>query len=396
MKKRLLVVSEKLWPEGGGAELATYFIVKMLAQHFIVSVFTGTEFSHIDGAQVVYIPWLKANDKFTLWLKIARNIDIIERGIRKHDVVYVPRASFPIVPIAKKLGKKVIVHLHDYIPISYNAVVFPNMRKSSNNSNVDVIRFEVLEHNSITKAALAGFLSRLTILWRLWLSQADIIICVSNRQAKIISSLAHELARKIEVIYNPLPKTLPVEEKKFECPTFTYAGGGSYIKGFYVFAKMALNVLRARSNITFFLLRSFNPKQREVMKMLNDVFTGKLRLLGFLPYEDVLRLYSKSHAVLVPSISEEPLPYVVMEAMAMGTIPIASNVGGIPEIVKETYAEKLLFTPGCSEEMTDRVETVLSLSRDQLADVGSKLREITLKRFNNKVIEKQLLEVFSA
>jgi glycosyltransferase involved in cell wall biosynthesis len=84
-----------------------------------------------------------------------------------------------------------------------------------------------------------------------------------------------------------------------------------------------------------------------------------------------------------------------MEAMAMGTIPIASKVGGIPEIVKGTYAERLMFAPGCIEEMIDRMNTVLSLSREQLTEIGSKLREITLKRFNNEVIKKRLFEIFS-
>jgi len=79
----------------------------------------------------------------------------------------------------------------------------------------------------------------------------------------------------------------------------------------------------------------------------------------------------------------------------MGTLPIASRVGGIPEIVKGTYAERLMFTPGRHEEMADRMETVLSLSRDQLVDVGLKLREVALKRFNNEEVKQRLLEVFS-
>jgi glycosyltransferase involved in cell wall biosynthesis len=81
--------------------------------------------------------------------------------------------------------------------------------------------------------------------------------------------------------------------------------------------------------------------------------------------------------------------------MLMGTLPVASRVGGIPEIVGGTYAERLTFTPGHSEEMADRMEIVLSLSQNQLADIGSTLRESVVKRFNNEVIKKQLLEVFS-
>jgi glycosyltransferase involved in cell wall biosynthesis len=83
------------------------------------------------------------------------------------------------------------------------------------------------------------------------------------------------------------------------------------------------------------LTGDFRRKREESVMMLNDAFAGKFRLLGRLPYKDVLRFYSRSRAVLVPSLCEEPLPYVVVEAIAMGTLPIASRVGGIPEIVGE-------------------------------------------------------------
>ena len=172
---------------------------------------------------------------------------------------------------------------------------------------------------------------------------------------------------------------------KIKHPSFTYPGGGNYIKGFHVFVEAALNTLNSGNDVTFFLTggRGFKPKHKEMLERLGD-FMGKFKLLGFLPYEDTLKLYSRSHAVLVPSIWEEPSPYAVLEAMLMGTLPLASRVGGIPEIVKGTYAERLMFTPGCHEEMADRMETVLSLSRDQLVDVGFKLREVALKRFNNE------------
>ncbi len=65
------------------------------------------------------------------------------------------------------------------------------------------------------------------------------------------------------------------------------------------------------------------------------------------------------------------------------------------EIVKETYAEKFLFKPGNVEEFVDRIEIVLSLSKEQILDIGLRLREDISKRFNNEVIKKQLLEVFS-
>ena len=79
----------------------------------------------------------------------------------------------------------------------------------------------------------------------------------------------------------------------------------------------------------------------------------------------------------------------------MGTLPIASKIGGIPEIVQGTYAEKMLFPVGNVNEIIDGMEEVLSLSTEQLTNIGLELREEVLNRFNQEVITRQLLEVFS-
>jgi len=42
------------------------------------------------------------------------------------------------------------------------------------------------------------------------------------------------------------------------------------------------------------------------------------------------------------------------------------------------------------------MEMLLSMSREQLADIGAELREKTLKKFDNERVKRQLLEVFAA
>jgi len=87
---------------------------------------------------------------------------------------------------------------------------------------------------------------------------------------------------------------------------------------------------------------------------------------------------------------------MVLEAMLMGTLPIASRVGGIPEIIEGTYAERLMFRPGCPDEMADRMEMrSIFVSRSTSFDIGSKLRKSMLKRFSNEVTKSICLR-FSA
>ena len=107
-------------------------------------------------------------------------------------------------------------------------------------------------------------------------------------------------------------------------------------------------------------------------------------MLGHLKYAEVLRLHSTSHALLFPSIWEEPLPYVVVESMFAGTILIASGVGGVPEIVEGSFAEKMLFEPYNVDECIDRLELLLALPNEQVVDIGFNLRNVALKKFNSE------------
>ena len=113
-----------------------------------------------------------------------------------------------------------------------------------------------------------------------------------------------------------------------------------------------------------------------------------------IPHEKLKDIHKTSWGLLFPSIGEEPLPYAVVESMIAGSIPIAARVGGVPEIVGETYTERFLFRPGSVEEFVSRIEEVISMKREDVHDIGIKLREEALKRFSIDEVKKRLLSVF--
>jgi glycosyltransferase involved in cell wall biosynthesis len=82
--------------------------------------------------------------------------------------------------------------------------------------------------------------------------------------------------------------------------------------------------------------------------------------------------------------------------MLIGTMPIAARVGGVPEIVRGSPAEEYLFMPGDVNELVDKVEGLLSLSREDIMDAGMKLRERALKLFNEHEIENKLAILFES
>ncbi|MEM1831155.1 MAG: hypothetical protein QXJ97_06445 [Desulfurococcaceae archaeon] len=107
--------------------MASYLIARLLRDAgFKLIVVHGTrESEKLSGVRYVYSSLLSVRNKPRLWLNCS--ILTKERWFRKlidsSDAVYVPRYCYPLIPVAKGLSKRVVVHLHDYQPISYNSIV---------------------------------------------------------------------------------------------------------------------------------------------------------------------------------------------------------------------------------------------------------------------------------
>jgi glycosyltransferase involved in cell wall biosynthesis len=116
----ILVVSELFWPEGGGAELATYLILDILAKHnFGITVVTGTKNpAKIRGARYCIAPYLRGSNRIVKWVKMEMlGLDkSFKEMLNNHDILYIPLAAYPLIPLVKRNGIKVVVHLHNYAP----------------------------------------------------------------------------------------------------------------------------------------------------------------------------------------------------------------------------------------------------------------------------------------
>ena len=382
---KILIVQELWWPSGGGGLLATHLIAKALAKNgFEVRVVTATRrYEAIDGVEFAYEPKLEASNKLRLWLNayaLSRE-GWFKKLIKWADVVYVPRYAYPLIPTAKALKKMVIVHLHDYQPISYTAVIFHDDQFRSDLART--FHYELHQHG-LVKALFAAPLTPINRLARKWVSQADVIICVSNRQREIIEEAMPEVKGRVKVIYNPLPDLPPTEKRLTEEKLLLYLGGSSFVKGFHVLLKALDEVAKRHDDLRVVMTRVKRGKGLARNYMVYEE----------LPYDEVVKLHARAYALLFPSLWEEPLPYVIIESMLMGTMPVAARVGGVPEIVGGSPAEEYLFTPSDVNEFVDKVEAILSQPKDSITDAGSKLRETVLKKFDSETIEKKLVAIF--
>jgi glycosyltransferase involved in cell wall biosynthesis len=399
MSGTILVITERCWPYGGGTELATHLILDILRRGFNVIVITGAQkCRELKGVEYIYEPLLSNPSRPVLWFNALRLIQTqrFRRVLYQSDFVYVPKFAYSVVPYAKKIGKRVVIHLHDYAPVSNAISVLAPYEQHKHRVVLDDIF--ILCKTRVSYCVGAAILWWLPKLARKWVSQADKIICVSKRQAEIIADQAPELRDKIEVVYNPLPPEIINTEPRKELddtPTFLYVGGDSYVKGFHILLKAVKELGKQGIGLRIFLVGGYNYSSLRILSELRSKYQSlEIKVLGKVSHKDVIKLHEKSWALIFPSITEEPLPYAVVEAMTLGTIPVASSVGGVPEIVGDCPAKKFLFKPGDVNVLIEKLKILTLQSKENILSLAMECRNHIIEIFNKESIERKIVRVF--
>ena len=130
--------------------------------------------------------------------------------------------------------------------------------------------------------------------------------------------------------------------------------------------------------------------------------TSKLRLtnivnfIGEIKSTDVVKYYAAADIFIIPSIvvdgHTEGLGVATLEAMACGTPVIGSNVGGIPDVIKDGY-NGFLVSERSSGELAIKIIELLSDKKLQ-----SKFKQNGLKTvketFTWDVVSNKFNEIF--
>jgi glycosyltransferase involved in cell wall biosynthesis len=119
--------------------------------------------------------------------------------------------------------------------------------------------------------------------------------------------------------------------------------------------------------------------------------------MGYVPDDVLPEVFRMADVFVLPSVSSEAFGIVVLEAMASGVPVVATDVGGIPEVVKENEAG-LLVPPGNELELREAIQKLLN-DEELRKQYGSKGRKAVEEKYSwDKVvveIEKIYEEILS-
>jgi glycosyltransferase involved in cell wall biosynthesis len=117
----------------------------------------------------------------------------------------------------------------------------------------------------------------------------------------------------------------------------------------------------------------------------------QVEFVGAVPRQRLGSLYREADIICVPSISD-PLPTVVLEAMAAGCTIVGTNVGGIPFMIEDGLTGAIV-SPGDATAMADKIAQ-LAENRHALADIGRQAALVAAQRFSWPTVGRQLVSLF--
>jgi len=144
-------------------------------------------------------------------------------------------------------------------------------------------------------------------------------------------------------------------------PTVVYVGRITRQKGLAVLLRAA-ELLDPQVQLVLCAGQADTPElDAEVtalVERLRESRSGVIWLNVMLPKAEVIQILSHATVFACPSLYE-PLGIVNLEAMACGTAVVASNVGGIPEVVMDAQTG-LLVPPGDPESLAGAISSLAS------------------------------------
>lgn len=339
MKKRILVVGSSLMDKGGIVSVMKNIENSCLKESY--------EFIHIE-TYITTTTFKKINLFFQAILNFIFKC-LKGEGFKVIHIHMSYRGSFYrkaiIILIAHLFNKKIILHIH--------GSCFKEFYSSLNSLNKNFCK--------------------------IILNSVDSVIVLSNSWKDYFSLITEDIT-KIRVIRNcvSLPKYSPSKKMNKEI-TFLFLGRMQERKGVYNFLKALIEIIDKNKDINIKVHLAGDGEVEVVKKIIvENSLEHIVNVHGWIDGTEKQKLLETSDILILPSYNEG-LPVALLEGMSYGIPVISTNVGGIPELIKNQY-NGLLIPPGNVQEIKKSIEFYLA-NPNLISEHGKNARETIMKHY---------------
>ena len=381
---KILMVSPSYFPIVGGAEAVVRNLsIKLNEIGVSTDVMTFNmnqkwkptwreKIEKIDGVKIIRIPALRAPTLNVL----AKEINFLEIAFNVHVI---PKLSF-----MKRLKDYDILHFHDDVDLSFP--FFSHLVKKTRIFHCHSLSGSYM--NSLSSYRKNPF-SR-----SIFRKIADKYIIIRRSARDLLIKLGVDQS-KITFLPNPVDVDRFRPEKKMNKTEnlIIFVARLMRRKGLHVLLK-ALSYLK---NPIHLVIIGPSREDKYYTEILNTINTQKrktnhkISYLGFVNSKRALMLYQKASVFVCPSLEEE-FGIVNLEALSCETPVVASNVGGIPEIVHD-HINGILVPPNDPIELANAIQYLLDNKKIRIK-YGREGRRQVLESFSCEVIIKRLCEIY--
>ncbi|MCL1978342.1 MAG: glycosyltransferase family 4 protein [Candidatus Bathyarchaeota archaeon] len=327
---RLCIVTNVFLPSVGGIQIVTYEQSKRLLQkNFDLKVVTNR---------------IQAPKKYVIEGINVECYESMNMGFRL-GIPY----TIPTVPsfsaFTKNIKNSKIIHAHGHPYLT--SLIAGKLAKYYEKPFVLTQHNTFIDYNNIFNHVEK--VNDLTV-GKETLKQADKIIVVSNATKEYVLSLGAKPS-KVKVLHNgvdlsrfkPLPKVKEKMRKKLgiskDVKVILTVRRIVYKNGVDTLIDAANIAVKKKQKLVFIVVGK-GPDMVSIQNQIEQLGLEKnIKLTGFVADQDLHLYYNMADLFVLPSKSGEGLPLVALEAMACGLPVIATNVGGINEIMVKGFGK---------------------------------------------------------
>lgn len=313
---------------------------------------------------------------------------------------YTAQLSYNFAGLVKDLiaekGRPDIIEAQDYLGIGYYLSQYKHLGYDFMNGIPIVLTlhspaFIYLEYN---RAPIYRFPDYWTCeMERQSIIAADVLISPTRYLAEEIQRHVDISKKTLHLLPNPYNITQDHRSRPFTRNRIVYYGKLSAQKGSFLLLDhfkdlwddgfdQALHIVGGTDIV-------YHPEMQTMGQLVEKRFgsyisKGLLRLHGKISPSRIESSLQDAHVILVPSIVDN-MPYVVMEAMSLGKIVLASVQGGQQEMIEDGI-NGFLFDHRSPSAFRLQLEKILRLTDDEILQIGRNAYERVRERYSFRTI----------
>jgi glycogen synthase len=372
---KLLVYSHFFAPSVGGVETVVLSLARGLTEdfqsdgqpQFDVTLVTETAGGSFDDRSLAF--------------RVVRQPRLSElwRLVRGCDVVHLAGPALLPLFLARMARKPVVVEHHGYQAVCLNGILVYQPDGSMCPGHFQAGHYgKCIRCQNCQNSVFRSLANLLLMIPRSWLSRsAEKNICVSRR------ALERCALPRSSVVYHGIEDPLP---KNGDAPAvaspsckicFAYVGRFVPEKGIPILLQAAQILMREGQKFEVRLVGDGPERAKLEAIIRQERLEDCVHITGYLTGSALADALREVRVVVMPSVWEETAGLAAMEQMMRGRLVIASDIGGLGEIVGDAG---LKCPPGDADALADCMRTVLG---DTLIvdSYGRKARERALHLF---------------